>query len=66
MNKRAYLNICLTEDELGNVTVSLAGAGDGDNIDRIGDALIGQLLLAERISGGRLVVNVPHYSDFVQ
>ena len=66
LNKRAYLNICLIEDELGRVTVTLEGAGDGDNIERIGTALIGQLLLAERLSEGKLVVQVPQYSEFVQ
>ena len=66
MNKRAYLNICLIEDEVGRVTVTLAGAGDGDNIERIGTALIGQLLLAEKLSDGRLVVQAPQYSEFVQ
>jgi hypothetical protein len=66
MNKRAYLNICLIEDEVGRVTVTLEGAGDGDNIERIGTALIGQLLLAERLSEGKLVVQVPQYSEFVQ
>jgi hypothetical protein len=66
MNKRAYLNICLIEDELGRVTVTLEGAGDGDNIERIGTALIGQLLLAEKLSEGKLVVQVPQYSEFVQ
>ena len=64
--KRAYLNISLIEDEVGRVTVSLAGAGDGDNIERIGSAIIGQLLLAERLSEGKLVVQVPQYSEFVQ
>lgn len=66
MDKRAYLNISLIEDEVGRVTVSLAGAGDGDNIERIGSAIIGQLLLAERLSEGKLVVQVPQYSEFVQ
>lgn len=66
MHKRAYLNICLIEDEVGRVTVTLAGAGDGDNIERIGTAIIGQLLLAERLSEGKLVVQVPQYSEFVQ
>jgi len=66
MHKRAYLNICLIEDELGRVTVTLEGAGDGDNIERIGTAIIGQLLLAERLSEGKLVVQVPQYSEFVQ
>jgi hypothetical protein len=66
MNKRAYLNICLIEDEVGRVTVTLEGAGDGDNIERIGTALIGQLLLAEKLSDGRLVVQTPQYSEFVQ
>jgi hypothetical protein len=66
LNKRAYLNICLIEDELGRVTVTLEGAGDGDNIERIGTAIIGQLLLAERLSEGRLIVQVPQYSEFVQ
>lgn len=66
LNKRAYLNICLIEDELGRVTVTLEGAGDGDNIERIGTAIIGQLLLAERLSEGKLVVQVPQYSEFVQ
>lgn len=66
MHKRAYLNICLIEDEVGRVTVTLEGAGDGDNIERIGTALIGQLLLAERLSEGKLVVQVPQYSEFVQ
>jgi hypothetical protein len=66
MNKRAYLNICLIEDELGRVMVTLEGAGDGDNIERIGTAIIGQLLLAERLSEGKLVVQVPQYSEFVQ
>lgn len=66
LNKRAYLNICLIEDEVGRVTVTLEGAGDGDNIERIGTALIGQLLLAERLSEGKLVVQVPQYSEFVQ
>ena len=66
MDKRAYLNICLIEDELGRVTVTLEGAGDGDNIERIGTAIIGQLLLAERLSEGRLIVQVPQYSEFVQ
>lgn len=66
LNKRAYLNICLIEDELGRVTVTLEGAGDGNNIERIGTALIGQLLLAEKLSEGRLVVQVPQYSEFVQ
>lgn len=66
LNKRAYLNICLIEDEVGTVTVTLEGAGDGDNIERIGTALIGQLLLAEKLSEGRLVVQVPQYSEFVQ
>jgi len=66
MHKRAYLNICLIEDELGRVTVTLEGAGDGDNIERIGTAIIGQLLLAERLSEGRLIVQVPQYSEFVQ
>jgi hypothetical protein len=66
MHKRAYLNICLIEDELGRVTVTLEGAGDGDNIERIGTALIGQLLLAEKLSEGKLVVQVPQYSEFVQ
>jgi len=66
MNKRAYLNICLIEDELGRVMVTLEGAGDGDNIERIGTALIGQLLLAEKLSEGKLVVQVPQYSEFVQ
>ena len=66
MEKRASLNISLIEDELGRVTVSLAGAGDGDNIERIGSAIIGQLLLAERLSEGKLVVQVPQYSEFVQ
>ena len=66
LNKRAYLNICLIEDELGRVTVTLEGAGDGDNIERIGTALIGQLLLAEKLSEGKLVVQVPQYSEFVQ
>jgi|APCry1669189034_1035192.scaffolds.fasta_scaffold72864_2 hypothetical protein len=66
MHKRAYLNICLIEDELGRVMVTLEGAGDGDNIERIGTALIGQLLLAEKLSEGKLVVQVPQYSEFVQ
>lgn len=66
LNKRAYLNICLIEDELGRVTVTLEGAGDGNNIERIGTAVIGQLLLAEKLSEGRLVVQVPQYSEFVQ
>jgi hypothetical protein len=66
LNKRAYLNICLIEDELGRVTVTLEGAGDGDNIEKIGTAIIGQLLLAERLSEGKLVVQVPQYSEFVQ
>jgi len=66
LDKRAYLNICLIEDELGRVTVTLEGAGDGDNIERIGTAIIGQLLLAERLSEGRLIVQVPQYSEFVQ
>jgi len=66
MHKRAYLNICLIEDELGRVTVTLEGAGDGDNIEKIGTAIIGQLLLAERLSEGKLVVQVPQYSEFVQ
>jgi len=66
MGKRAYLNICLIEDELGRVMVTLEGAGDGDNIERIGTALIGQLLLAEKLSEGKLVVQVPQYSEFVQ
>jgi len=66
LDKRAYLNICLIEDELGRVTVTLEGAGDGDNIERIGTAIIGQLLLAERLSEGKLVVQVPQYSEFVQ
>ena len=66
MHKRAYLNICLIEDEVGRVTVTLEGAGDGDNIERIGTALIGQLLLAEKLSDGRLIVQVPQYSEFVQ
>jgi len=66
MHKRAYLNICLIEDEVGRVTVTLEGAGDGDNIERIGTALIGQLLLAEKLSDGKLVVQVPQYSEFVQ
>ena len=66
MHRRAYLNICLIEDEVGRVTVTLEGAGDGDNIERIGTALIGQLLLAEKLSDGKLVVQVPQYSEFVQ
>jgi len=66
LNKRAYLNICLIEDELGRVMVTLEGAGDGDNIEKIGTAIIGQLLLAERLSEGKLVVQVPQYSEFVQ
>jgi hypothetical protein len=66
VHKRAYLNICLIEDEVGRVTVTLEGAGDGDNIERIGTALIGQLLLAEKLSDGKLVVQVPQYSEFVQ
>ena len=66
LNKRAYLNICLIEDELGRITVTLEGAGDGDNIEKIGTAIIGQLLLAERLSEGKLVVQVPQYSEFVQ
>jgi len=66
LDKRAYLNICLIEDEVGRVTVTLEGAGDGDNIERIGTAIIGQLLLAERLSEGKLVVQVPQYSEFVQ
>jgi len=66
MHKRAYLNICLIEDELGRVMVTLEGAGDGDNIEKIGTAIIGQLLLAERLSEGKLVVQVPQYSEFVQ
>ena len=66
LNQRAYLNFCLIEDEVGRVTVTLEGAGDGDNIERIGTALIGQLLLAERLSEGKLVVQVPQYSEFVQ
>jgi len=66
MAKSAYLNICLIEDELGRATDTLEGAGDGDNIERIGTAIIGQLLLAERLSEGRLIVQVPQYSEFVQ
>ena len=66
MHKRAYLNICLIEDELGRVMVTLEGAGDGDNIEKIGTAIIGQLLLAEKLSEGKLVVQVPQYSEFVQ
>ena len=62
----AINNICLIEDEVGRVTVTLEGAGDGDNIERIGTALIGQLLLAEKLSDGKLVVQVPQYSEFVQ
>ena len=46
--------------------VTLEGAGDGDNIEKIGTAIIGQLLLAERLSEGKLVVQVPQYSEFVQ
>lgn len=63
---KAYLNICLIEDELGRVMVSLEGAGDGDNIERIGSAIIGQLLMAERMSDGKLIVQIPQYSEFVQ
>ena len=66
MHKRAYLNICLIEDELGRVMVTLEGVGDGDNIEKIGTAIIGQLLLAEKLSEGKLVVQVPQYSEFVQ
>lgn len=61
-----YLNICLIEDSLGRVMVNFEGAGDGENIERIGSVIIGQLMMAERISNGKLIVQVPQYSEFVQ
>ena len=66
MKKKAYLTISMIEDELGNVSVSFSGAGYGENLNNIAEVIIGQLLMAERLSNGKLVVQIPIHSKHIQ
>ena len=64
--EKSYLNISMIEDELGRVTVSFSGAGYGENLGNLAEAMIGQLLMAERFSNGKLIVQIPVHSEHIQ
>lgn len=63
---KSYFNICLMEDESGLITVSVDGAGKGENAYDLGESLVRQLLLVESMSDGQVTVQYPQFLDSVQ